>query len=121
MKKTREPISRHGRLFGGDSMYEVLVEIAGLGPREFNAHQIALTIGRHPSQVQKDIDRLIAIGVLDAVPGRGAANPLKRRRGRLARAVFSLPTLISSELGAYTRTSSANADASSDPTSPPSS
>jgi hypothetical protein len=103
MARTREPISRHGRLFGGDSMYEVLQAIAGLGSGEFNAHQIALTIGRHPSQVQKDIDRLVSIGVLDSVPGRGAAKPFKRCGGKLARTVFSLPALISTELGEYTR------------------
>lgn len=88
-------------------MYEVVTEIARLGQKEFNAHQIALTIGRHPSQVQKDLDRLVAVGVLEVVPSRGAAKPLKRRKGKLARAVFSLPALIDSELGEYTRTAPA--------------
>lgn len=103
MKKTREPISAHGRLFGGDSMYEVLREIAARGSTEFNAHQIAQTVGRHPNQVQRDIDRLLLIGVLDPAPAKGAAKPFKRRKSKLARSVVSLPSLIADELGEYTR------------------
>lgn len=84
-------------------MYEVLREIAARGSAEFNAHEIAQAVGRHPTQVQRDIDRLLLIGVLDPAPAQGAAKPLKRRRSKLARAVVSLPSLISDELGDYAR------------------
>ena len=106
MEKTREPVSPHGRLFGGDSMYEVLQEIAARASKEFNAHQIAQTVGRHPNQVQRDIDRLLLIGVLDPVPAEGAAKPFRRRKSKLARTVVSLPSLITDELGEYTRVDS---------------
>jgi len=103
MPRTRTPVSIHGRLFGGDSMYEVLVEVARLRRGQFHALEIAERIDRHPSQVQRDLARLTAIGVLEAIESRGAAQPLRRRSTRLARAVVSLPRLIESEVGGYTR------------------
>ena len=106
MTKTREPISLHGRLFGGDSMFQVLREVAARGANQFNAHEIAVKIERHPSQVQRDLDRLLAIGVLQVVPARGAAKPVKLGKSKLARAVVSLPSLITGELGEYERSSS---------------
>jgi hypothetical protein len=49
--------------------------------------------------VQRDLDRLVAIRVLDPAPARGAAKPLRRRKTRLARTVVSLPALIVDEIG----------------------
>jgi hypothetical protein len=82
------------RLFGGDSMYEVLVEVARLRRRHFHAFEIAQRIDRHASQVQRDLARLTAIGVLEEIEARGAAQPMRRRSTRLARSVVSLPRLI---------------------------
>ena len=87
-------------------MYEVLRQIARQGNAAFNAHQIAQATGRHPSQVQRDLDRLTGIGVLEAVETPGAAKPLKRRKTRLASAVISLPALIAAEIGEYDRAAS---------------
>lgn len=101
--RTRTPVSVHGRLFGGDSMYEVLVEVARLRRRQFHAFEIAQSIERHPSQVQRDLARLTAIGVLEEIESRGAAQPMRRRSTHLARLVVSLPRLIESEIGVYTR------------------
>jgi hypothetical protein len=103
MARTRTPVSAHGRLFGGDSMYEVLVEVARLRRRQFHAFEIAQRIDRHPSQVQRDLARLTAIGVLEEIEARGAAHLMRRRTSRLARAVVSLPLLIESEIGDYRR------------------
>lgn len=103
MPTKREPVSLHGRLFGGDSMYEVLVRVAAHGSTAFNAHQIAEATGRHPSQVQRDLDRLTAIQILEPVASPGAAKPLRRRKTALAKAVLSLPKLIEDEIGEYER------------------
>jgi hypothetical protein len=103
MTKPRAPISPHGRLFGGDSMYEVLAEVARRRRGSFNAHQIAQVVDRHPSQVQRDLDRLITIGVLEPVDTAGAAKPLRRRHTQLARTVVALPRLIENEIGSYPR------------------
>lgn len=80
-------------------MYEVIGEIALRGEVPFNAHEIAKAVSRHPGQVQRDLDRLVAIRVLEPVPARGAAKPLKLRKTRLTRAVMSLPALIVGEIG----------------------
>lgn len=103
------PVSAHGRLFGGDSMYEVLVEVARLRRRQFNAFEIAQRIDRQPSQVQRDLARLTAIGVVEEIESRGAAQPMRRRTTRLARSVVSLPRLIESEIGIYRRAGVAEA------------
>lgn len=103
MPRTRTPVSVHGRLFGGDSMYEVLVELARRRRRPFHAYEIAQQIDRHPSQVQRDLARLQAVGVVEEVATRGAAKPLRRTGTRLARAVVALPRLIESEIGVYSR------------------
>lgn len=103
MARTRTPVSAHGRLFGGDSMYEVLVEVARLRRRQFHAFEVAQRIGRHPSQVQRDLARLTAIGVLEEIEAPGAAQPMRRRTTRLARVVVSLPRLVEAEIGVYTR------------------
>jgi predicted transcriptional regulator len=92
-------------------MYEVLLEVAKRRRRSFNAHQIAHAIGRHPSQVQRDLDRLSAISVVEALPPAGAARPLRCRETRLARTVLSLPALISDELGSSGRTRQPTQDA----------
>jgi predicted transcriptional regulator len=86
-------------------MYEVLAEIARRRRGSFNAHEIAQVVGRHPSQVQRDLDRLLTIGVLEPAPAQGAAKPLRPRRTQLARAVIALPLLIERELGNYPRDS----------------
>jgi len=103
MPRTRTPVTVHGRLFGGDSMYEVLVELAAVRRRPFHAYEIAQRTGRHPSQVQRDLARLKAVGILEEVEARGAAKPLRRTETRLARAVVALPRLIEGEVGAYAR------------------
>ncbi len=103
MARTRTPVSAHGRLFGGDSMYEVLAELARLRRSQFHAYEIAQRIDRHPSQVQGHLARLMAIGVLEEIEARGAAQPMRRKSTPLARSVVSLPGLIESEIGVYTR------------------
>jgi hypothetical protein len=110
MVNTRAPTSPHGRLFGGDSMYQVLHEVARRRRRTFNAHQISQATGRHPSQVQRDLDRLVVIGVLESVTQSGAAKPLRCRTTRLARTVISLPMLIESEIGEYSQAATADHD-----------
>lgn len=112
MTKTRAPVSPHGRLFGGDSMYEVLRQVAARRRTPFNAHEIALATGRHPNQVLRDLDRLTAIGILEPVASSGAAKPLRCRKSALTRAVMSLPKLIADEIGEYERPASTRGDRS---------
>lgn len=86
-------------------MYEVLRELATKGQLAFNAYQVAQAIGRHPSQVQRDLDRLTTIGVIQPVrsASAGAAKTLRCKETRLAQTVIALPALIAKEIGHYDR------------------
>lgn len=88
-------------------MYEVLAEVARRRRASFNAHQIAQAVDRHPTQVQRDLDRLITIGVLEPLNTAGAAKPLRRRSTQLARTVVALPRLIENEIGSHPRSDAA--------------
>jgi hypothetical protein len=98
----RGPVSRHGRLFGGDTLYEVLAEIArSTGP--VRAVGLADAIGRTPKQTRDELAKLQEVGVLRPVGKDGKALLMGPGESALARAVLSLPRLLDEELGSYAR------------------
>jgi hypothetical protein len=94
--------SAHGRLFGGDTLFEVLHEIA----RERSAtYAVPLSerLGRTVKQTRDELAKLESIGVLVEVGREGKARLLAPSPGKLAEAAFSLPELLVERLGPYKR------------------
>lgn len=97
---TREPLSQHARIFGGDSLYEVLAAIAK-AKGAFYGSALADELGRSPAQVQRELTKLLALGVVLEQQAAGMRRPMTRANTKLARNLFSLPTLIEARLGPY--------------------
>jgi hypothetical protein len=97
---TREPISQHARIFGGDSLYEVLAAVAKV-KGTFHGSALADELGRSPAQVQRELRKLLALGAIVEQKAPGMRRPMARANGKLARNLFSLPALIEARLGPY--------------------
>ena len=97
---TRKPVSPHGRLFGGDTLYEVLAAVAR-SKRPISAVPLAGQLGRTAKQTRDELGKLVELGVLRPAGKDGKAQLLGPGRTPLARAVLRLPELLASELGPY--------------------
>ncbi len=66
-RRKRPPLSKHGLLFGGDALYQLLAYLAQERPEEFSTLQLATRIKRTPEHTRSEIDKLIELGVLEQV------------------------------------------------------
>ena len=115
MKTGRPPTSRHGKLFGGDSLYEVLAALAANRGKRFSVLPmededkeivaLARAIGRTVTQTRREVRKLQTIGVLEEVDRRRKAEVYAVRDDALTDRVLSLPDLLVQRLGAYKRDS----------------
>src|SRR5262249_37656019 len=96
----REPISPHARIFSGDSLYEVLAGVARAGG-EFHGSALAQETGRSPAQVQRELEKLLALGAVVEHRAPGMRRPMTRGDSELAAHLFALPALIEARLGPY--------------------
>lgn len=94
--------SAHGRLFGGDTLFEVLHEIA-LERNGMYAVPLSHKLGRTTKQTRDELAKLESIGVLVEVGREGKARLLAPSGSELADAALSLPELLIGQLGQYTR------------------
>ena len=111
MKPTRSQTSLHGKLFGGDSLYEVLVELAAnrgskfsvLPMRSSSVVPLAERIGRTPTQTRIEVRKLQTVGVLEQVDRLRKAEVYAIAENDIADHVLSLPDLLVGRLGHYPR------------------
>ena len=113
MKTSRPPTSPHGKLFGGDSLYEVLATLAGHRDKRFTVLPIegedqeivplAQTIGRTVTQTRREVRKLQTVGVLEEVDRQRKTEVYAVRKSKLADRVLSLPDLLMKQLGPYGR------------------
>jgi hypothetical protein len=100
MVSGRKPLSPHGRLFGGDTLYEVLAALA----RErvpVSAVPLAEELRRTPKQTREELTKLLELGVIRQAGKSGKAVLLEGDETPLARAVLSLPDLLVNRFGNY--------------------
>jgi hypothetical protein len=108
----RPTTSPHGRLFGGDSLYEVLAELAAQSDARFSVTPtgdetvipLAQSIRRTARQTRKEVRKLQEIGVLEEVERRRKTEVYKVTDKAISDHVLSLPELLIARLGAYRRT-----------------
>ena len=90
----RPPTSVHGKLFGGDSLFEVLTMLAANRAKKFTVLRVddteivalADAIGRTVTQTRREVRKLEAIGVLEEVERAAEDRGVRRGRERGGRA-----------------------------------
>lgn len=112
MKHGRTQTSQHGKLFGGDSLYEVLAELAANRGEKFSvlpvpddvAIPLATRIGRTPTQTRKEIRKLQGVGVLEEVERLRKSEVYAIAENEIADQLLALPELLVKRLGRYQST-----------------
>jgi hypothetical protein len=102
-KRKRPPPSRHGLLFGGDALYQVLEYLANERPREFTTKALAKRIKRTPEHTRAEIDKLIAVGVVGEVRRDRKTRIYGIRKTDLSKEMLDLPAVLVEQLGRYRR------------------
>lgn len=111
MATGRPRTSVHGKLFGGDSLFEVLNTLAANRASKFtvvsieDADVVALaeTIGRTVTQTRREVRKLNAIGVVEEVERRGKTEVFAVANSDVAERALALPDALVARLGAYKR------------------
>lgn len=109
MKPGRPQTSPHGKLFGGDSLYEVLAELAAHRGQRFSVLPmqdravvpLAKAIGRTPTQTRKEVRKLQSVGVLEQVERLRKAEVYAVAENEIADRLLALPDLLVKRLGHY--------------------
>lgn len=109
----RPTTTPHGRLFGGDSLYEVLAELAARRGAKFSVTAtddeevvpLAETIRRTPAQTRREVRKLQEIGVLKKVERRRKTEVYAVTDEPISENLVSLPELLVARLGPYQRSS----------------
>lgn len=107
----RPPTSVHGKLFGGDTLFEVLATLAANRARRFTVlpvdagDEIALaeTIGRTPAQTRREVRKLQAVGVLEQVERLRKTEIYAVAENEVADRTLALPGALIDRLGTYKR------------------
>ncbi len=104
-KQGRPRPSPHGRLFGGDSLYQVLAAFAANRDREFSAEALADEVRRTVRQTRKEIRKLEAVGAVERVGKAGRREYFAPAQSDIATTLLSLPELLVRRFGEYRRPS----------------
>lgn len=92
----KEQISDRGLLFGSNSLYEVLREIAARKAGSFHGAALAAATGRSRKQVQSELAKLRTLGVVEEAEHghRGRRHVLRVADTDYARHIVELPKVI---------------------------
>jgi hypothetical protein len=96
----RRSVSTRGRLFGSDTVFEVLTAARKRGRRSFTATDLVGEIDATHAAIAKELAKLQSLRVLEAAPPSGDSRerPFRAGGSRLARQVLALPELIERDL-----------------------
>lgn len=102
-RRKRPPPSRHGLLFGGDALYQLLAYLARERPHKFTTQQLAKRIKRTPEHTRTEIDKLIALGVVEQVGKFRKTRLYGITDSTLSDELLDLPDVLVEQLGRYRR------------------
>jgi len=102
-QRGRPPPSPHGRLFGGDSLYEVLAVFAAERAAEFSTATLASRIGRTHRQTRKEIRKLEEVGAVRQIRKDRKEEWFAPAESEIAETLLSMPDLLVARLGKYRR------------------
>src|SRR2546423_1369351 len=97
----REVVTDHGLLFGGNTLFEVLLAVARRRGLEFHGAAIAHSIGRTEAQTNRELAKLARLKVLETRPAQGRRKIWTTSTRPLAVELLAIPSLLESELGSY--------------------
>jgi len=110
MASTRVPVSPQATLFGSNSLYSVLRELARRAgsegrerPTEFCVAELRRSLGFTRRQIEIDMKKLSRIGVIAVQKRRGRKTPIQLVDSDLAEALLHLVRLLESSSGAGVR------------------
>jgi len=102
-RRKRPPPSRHGLLFGGDGLYQVLAYLAKERPQEFTTRVLAKRIRRTPEHTRTEVEKLITLGVVEEVRRMRRARVYGVTDTPLSDQVLELTGVLLQQLGRYRR------------------
>ena len=112
MTTGRPQTSVHGKLFGGDSLFEVLATLAANRAKLFTVLPLegddgvvplAKSIGRTVTQTRREVRKLEAIGVIEEVERRRKTEVYAVADTDVAKRTLALPDALIAKFGAYKR------------------
>jgi len=102
-KRKRPPPSRHGLIFGGDALYQVLAQLSKDRDGEFTTNELAAAISRTPEHTRREIEKLIELDVLKEVRRDRKTRIYALTPTPLSEELLDLPELLVRQLGRYRR------------------
>lgn len=102
-RRKRPPPSRHGLLFGGDALYQLLAYFARERPDKFTALGLAKRIRRTPEHTRAEIEKLIELGVVEQVGRERKTRLYSITDSVLSEELLDLPEALVEQLGRYRR------------------
>lgn len=96
----RRPVTALGKLFGSDTLFEVLDAVAKRGPQSFTPSDLVPDVKATPAAIGTELAKLEGLGVLEQRPDAedGRLRPYRAGGTKLADHVLKLPNLIRSEI-----------------------
>jgi predicted transcriptional regulator len=99
----------HGKLFGGDSLFEVLATLASHRARRFtvlpledeDVISLAAAVGRTVTQTRREVRKLEEVGVIEEVARRHKTQIYAVTESEVAERVLALPDALIGQLGEY--------------------
>jgi hypothetical protein len=104
-RRKRPPPSKHGLLFGGDALYQLLAYLARERPEAFTTIGLAKRIKRTPEHTRTEIEKLIVLGVLQQVGKARKTRLYSITDSTLSDELLDLPDVLVDQLGRYRRPS----------------
>ena len=102
-RRKRPAPSRHGLLFGGDALFQVLVALAERRADTFTTKTLSNEIARTPEHTRAEITKLIALDVVEEI-GRDRKTRLYAvKKTNLSSELLDLPDALIEQLGSYKR------------------
>ena len=102
-RRKRPAPSRHGLLFGGDALYQVLAQLAKEPRAEFTTSSLSRCVGRTPEHTRSEIEKLIALDVVEEVRRERKTRVYKMKNNHLADDLLELPEALVGQFGKYRR------------------
>lgn len=103
VRPKRPAPSRHGLLFGGDALYQILAELATRRGKEFTVKSLATNIDRTPEHTRSEIEKLIKLRVVAETGRKRKARVYAVTETSVSDTLLELQTALVRQLGKYKR------------------
>lgn len=102
-RRRRPTPSRHGLLFGGDALYQVIAELARDRSDQFTTKSLSRKIKRTPEHTRSEIRKLMRLRVVEEVGRDRKARLYALTDTPLTDDLLELPSVLVAQLGRFKR------------------